>query len=651
MQVKTFVYGTPLGFNFYEDDSQYKDYFKDFYISSREGRRLMVNRLDNGETSYNFLCYRLIESQNRPNAFFGMSLVLGDYVYCGDFGKLYNWFNFLFDKLINERNLFVITDNGLRYTVPKFSEDVQDVEWLKSNIPNILSSSGTQLVKYDTSFSNKKTGKIVLVNPEDKPENILNVFRQNRWICITPSVVSDNDCPELDYGELSSFLDAKSKELLPIGINPEEKHIPVLKKIFEEAKENSLNISEYLEKSKDDENKKRFSELGKMYNDLLTQHLPKIVEKLKGIESPPPPPPSHSETKVCNQCGQQKPINAFAIGDNVCRECRNKQSKKRICKKCKKEKQISEFNGEDTICKQCRASKPPFPPPLSPKLYGAIAAVIVLFVVCLIVFIPKKGIGGEGGKTGPTTPKQPNNKVQVDAYNNYVDNNHFKNAYEYIKDKEDYETYLPKLRASFSEYLLTIDNLYDMTTILIDCDELCTAADIPKETWQESAQGIERDFKQITTYIQKTTLTKEEKNKCKNLISKYADTPFRDKVNDWNKKLEQINEPIAPRPSHDPFVFKYRINDGDLKEKKTEQPNNKNVGVEMKAGDHLDIFTFGKKPTKTKGPDLEPKNIGNHTNESIPYWRILIPSSGTYVFNCGDNIVLTITAKQRFGIQ
>ena len=81
MQVKTFIYGTPLGFNFYEDDSLYKDYFKAFYISSREGRRLMVNRLDNGETTYNFLCYRIAEAGNRPNAFFGMSLVLGDYQY------------------------------------------------------------------------------------------------------------------------------------------------------------------------------------------------------------------------------------------------------------------------------------------------------------------------------------------------------------------------------------------------------------------------------------------------------------------------------------------------------------------------------------------------------------------------------------------
>ena len=74
--IKTYVYGTPRGFNIYEKDDVYDNYFKDFYISSRRNRRLMIHRQPNGVTTYNFLKYDLLEVGGRPNAFFGMSLVI-----------------------------------------------------------------------------------------------------------------------------------------------------------------------------------------------------------------------------------------------------------------------------------------------------------------------------------------------------------------------------------------------------------------------------------------------------------------------------------------------------------------------------------------------------------------------------------------------
>ena len=50
--IKTFIYGDPHGFDFYEKDVYLNDYFKGFYISSRRGRRLVVNRRENGETIF-----------------------------------------------------------------------------------------------------------------------------------------------------------------------------------------------------------------------------------------------------------------------------------------------------------------------------------------------------------------------------------------------------------------------------------------------------------------------------------------------------------------------------------------------------------------------------------------------------------------------
>ena len=77
--IKTFIYGDPHGFDFYEKDVYLNDYFKGFYISSRRGRRLVVNRRENGETIYSYLQYNLKEVIARPtHAFFCMSLVLTD---------------------------------------------------------------------------------------------------------------------------------------------------------------------------------------------------------------------------------------------------------------------------------------------------------------------------------------------------------------------------------------------------------------------------------------------------------------------------------------------------------------------------------------------------------------------------------------------
>ena len=652
MQVKTYIYGTPLGFNFYEDDSQYKDYFKAFYISSREGRRLMVNRLDNGETSYNFLCYRIAEFGNRPNAFFGMSLVLGDYVYCADFGKLYNWFNFLFDKLVDERNLISKTDSGLRYGVSKFIEGTQDVEWLKSNLPNILSSPGMKLFKYDSSFSDKKTGKIMLVNPDDKPESLLNAFKQNRWICLTPFVASENDCPELDYGEMSSFLDGVTKQLLPIAINPEEKYIPLLKKIYTETKENSQSISEYLEKSRDEENKKLFSELGKRYYDILTQQLPKIAEKIKdeGKQEPVAPPSSASpvppKTKKCTQCGKQKPVSAFADGDDVCLECRNHtNSRLRKCKNCGKEKSIGDFEGNDTVCRQCRNNEDSSHTKRPKYLYAAIAALILLIVAGVVVFIPKGGDEKIGGENTGNAGIVQNNKVNVAEYEDFIKNHQFVEAYEYINGKENQDEYTLKLKENLEKYLITLsyDDI-DFTIVTVNKINLCYFVVINENEWLDYAST----GPVIDETLKKAQLTSTEKKSCQTRINKFKRTNiFKQQIEAWeallnSKTVLSVTPPPPSPPAPAQFKIEYRKNDGEM----IPITGNKPKGIECRAGEYVDIYQLKKKPVCVKG-DFESKGgkIGDHSNETPPYYRIVTKSHGTFVFLC-DEIELTITVKR-----
>lgn len=64
--MRTYIYGVPQGFDFYEKDVQFTDYFKSFYISSRRGRRFLINRKENGETIYTYLRYGMKEVCRQP---------------------------------------------------------------------------------------------------------------------------------------------------------------------------------------------------------------------------------------------------------------------------------------------------------------------------------------------------------------------------------------------------------------------------------------------------------------------------------------------------------------------------------------------------------------------------------------------------------
>ena len=136
--IRTYIYGVPHGFDFYEKDVNLNNYFKGFYISSRRGRRLMVNRQENGETIYSYLRYGLKEVERQPlHSFFGMSLVVDEYQYCPNFKVLLDWFDYLFNKLVKEQRIIKQNEDGvLCYVIHKFEEVSEEVNWLKNNIPN-----------------------------------------------------------------------------------------------------------------------------------------------------------------------------------------------------------------------------------------------------------------------------------------------------------------------------------------------------------------------------------------------------------------------------------------------------------------------------------------------------------------------------------
>ena len=101
----------------------------------------MVNRKDDGTTVYSFLCYGLMEKEGRPNAFFGCSVTLDDNRYCPDLkGSLRVVRLSVSAGVVGAGNvLFFVNDGGiLQYKVDKFSDIPDEIDWLKSNLPNIF---------------------------------------------------------------------------------------------------------------------------------------------------------------------------------------------------------------------------------------------------------------------------------------------------------------------------------------------------------------------------------------------------------------------------------------------------------------------------------------------------------------------------------
>lgn len=646
MPVKTFIYGTPLGFNFYEDDSQYKDYFKGFYISSREGRRLMVNRLDNGETTYNFLCYRIAENHNRPNAFFGMSLVLSDYQYCSNFSKLYDWFDFLFDKLVNEHSLFKLQGNELQYNVSKFEDDREDVEWLKSNIPNILSSPDIKLQKYDASFSNKKTGQIIQFNNSEPIDKVLKAFKQSRWISISPIFVDQEDCLELDYMELSQNIESITKQLLPIAIKPEQKHLAILQDFQSILKENHKSISEFVKKTKDEESKKQFTELGQRYYSILTQELPQIAEKIKeGSVNPPLP------TQICSKCGQQKSLNEFANGDAICADCRAHESahNTRVCEKCGRTKPLNAFESDDSVCKSCRNEETsgfvlPFPKKF---LLGGVAIIVLaIFIVGIQRFIPKPLVKGH------KSPGSSIVTIRVDEriYQDYINNNDFLGAYNYINEKENAQEYKPKLKESYEQFLLSL-TFEQIQKNLIESDDLCTSLEIDKHTWDLYV----KDGNMITAYFGKPSISDSDRRKCNSLINRYKTGIYQNKAEEWGKLLASMPIQRKSQPGMEGNIgvtYLYRINNKEkLKMSRTR------IGIDLKKNQYVDIFGLTQEqPPIAFGDQKFPTNqIGWHTEDGT-FWRIVIKDSDspgtTYLFKIGSSgNELTITVKAKYGAE
>lgn len=660
---KTFIYGVPNGFDFFEKDAEFNDYFKGFYISSRRGRRLMINRRDNGETVYSYLRYGLKEVERQPlHSFFGMSLVVDNYQFCPNFKLLLGWFDYLFNRLVNERNIIKTNEDGvLHYVIHKFEENTTDVEWLKNNLPNILKQTDqVEIINYDSSFEKGKAGQIISFNQPVSEGRLLDTFKKYRWISVAAEIVekeeisdvaNDTAVIELNYEDLNRKLNEYNQLLLPIAIDISKGSYDDLKKISEEVQEICSSLAKFIPTLGDSDEKDKFSILESKY-DSLKNSISTLLSKMGHKRDDPPHP--EDKTQYCYSCKENKPLSHFRSPEATkCKECEERDrinnEKFKICKKCGKEKHISFFHPrENDICDTC-AQKMKSEELLrkAKRIMGIIIPVAIVAGLVLAGISLTKSCTSHNAKDSKEekidTPYIDTNIQKVDKIelDSLIAKRDFNAVYEYLKDKSDANSYIISLKDTINQHLwLLIDtsdltkekdadkgfeNFYSTNETLLD---YIGFTDEDKSKWSETIN----DYRDLWEIIQKNKITEEDANKGAELFERHKDVFPIELLNELNSKTvdkkvkndkQNAQKNVAVTPTTYTLTYT-RAADG--------QEKTITIGSRLKGVDGL----VGTSATFT---------IKSQKGEEKKY--INLQEAKPYKINLSKNRVFTITAKAK----
>lgn len=464
--IKAYIYGTPKGFDTYGSNKSVEGYLRGFYITSRRGKRLMVNRRANGETIYSYLHYGLMEYSDigkdkagRINSFFGMSLHISDGIYTPDLKRVFDWFDYWFNKILEDGTILKEVSSGyIQYQVSKFA-NANNIEHLHSNLPNIFSEkSGTIMLDYDDSFVEGKSGQIAQLNNEEDDDVILSTFKHYQWVALSPifkKIEKSTDiCIELDFNDLNDRLAEYNKMLLPIAINLNARSVDELSKINDVVQENCSSITSYLKAiSNGNENDEECNKFASLASDYVA-----VCENIAALKLKFSSNTDNSgevvtidktKTQFCYNCQEHKDVSEFSSPDATkCIACEEKiaLSQKKQCYKCGQTKSYAEFESGSKICKVCESKKvsDSFVIPFWAKIAVPSAIVLVIVGVCLLKFFPKATIPEQTDQVGTTATQTVSpQKVDDNTFETLIKEYKYQEAYDYLADKSNKLNYLP----------------------------------------------------------------------------------------------------------------------------------------------------------------------------------------------------------------
>lgn len=584
--MRTYIYGVPQGFDFYEKDVQFTDYFKSFYISSRRGRRFLINRKDNGETIYTYLRYGMKEVCRQPqHAFFGMSVVMENGTYCPDFKIVLEYFEYLFERFVTEHSVIKQNEEGvLEYTVRKFEERPDDVDWLKTNLPNIFTAGRTRTEHYDSSFSMGSLGQVVSFVKPIGESQLQDAFRKYTWLSISSDIV---DKPvlkeetfsqiELDLQELIQGLHAFNAFLLPIAANPTRENARDLEQIYRKVSEILLNLSRYVPTIEDAEENAAFRDVWGKYESLsgiikgLYERTNSVADDMRHDEA---------ETQYCYSCKRNKPLSEFESSEaTICKECQKKKQveerrlSSRVCVKCGKTKPVSAFSqtGGD-VCNTCfhknkakekKKKDEKKESPLEKDLLellrknkkiclGALGVlcIFICFVLALSILGSDKEEESSEVETNPTSAlitfdasptsdsrHEADREIDEKELQRLLDAEAFSDALAYVEGKPKAETFKGQMKQAFENKLWNIivsskdqqDKISKFYILNRDFMEFIGFGEEDKNRWE----GICKDYNEVRNILAKKEISQREIDRGKTLLRRHNGLFS----NDWNKRL------------------------------------------------------------------------------------------------------------------
>lgn len=577
--IRTYIYGVPHGFDFYEKDANLNNYFKGFYISSRRGRRLMVNRQENGETIYSYLQYGLKEVERQPlHSFFGMSLVVDDYQYCPNFKVLLEWFDYLFNKLVKEQRIIKKNEDGvLCYVIHKFEEVSDEVNWLKNIIPNIITKSEqaddvkVEISKYDNSFFVGNVGQIVCFNKPVSEKRLFEVFHKNSWISVSSEIlekeevntsgnIADSEVIEYSYEELDEECNKFTEILLSIAIDISCTSVTDLAEIEGKVQKTCINLENYLPTIDNIEEKNKFKNLESKYNSLKDKILT-LQSKSTGTISTSTSP--QGKNLYCFSCKKYKPLSHFrSIESTKCKECEEKDHIEpadnegyKVCKHCGKKKALKAFcNSETDICDDCSNIKQQKSEnsalqrlkeniPLTKGFVRISMGLLVVVATIMIIFFSRMKNDNEVhgiARIDSTQIVKNSSNVDIKEVNRFIKSYNFKELFEYIREKQDADKYKSLIKHSVNGYLWKIIDTStsaqeDIERFYIENNELLEFIGFDKDdkdTWRETIT----DYNQMLSIIKKDKVTEKDVEVGKEILKKHSNL-F---PSDWEARLKNI---------------------------------------------------------------------------------------------------------------
>lgn len=188
-----YIYGVPDGFNMLSGTPDEILYYQLFYDTTKRGRELRINRKFNGDTIYSYLIYNLVACKGRAGAFFGMSIVFSGNEYCKDTVLLKELFETIYDELIikaDDSEKIISSIDGAnavgRFCVSKFEERKEMCEKIgRIIISNVESKFSNSIGIIDSSFDNRKEGRILTLPFNVDNDSINNALRSYAWVSLS----------------------------------------------------------------------------------------------------------------------------------------------------------------------------------------------------------------------------------------------------------------------------------------------------------------------------------------------------------------------------------------------------------------------------------------------------------------------------------